>query len=201
MGFFKIAIYVIHTLLLMLDVVIAPRPSAAFAAALGGDPSGRAAAGAAALSVVAVAAAAVGKKRGASSSASSATASAKERPYKRGNTLSTKYHDKVKSIVHAYDKKCGFLLNLSSNDDDGTSRNDVRCKFVRSEHRREGATKRKSHPQIIERWAKFERFMLEYHPDCDYSKWLLSLRTETSSVIFMVRKRNAQLHSRHQGLT
>ena len=189
----------------MLGVVIAPPPSAALAAALGGDPSGRAAAGAAAgagavLSVVAVAAAAVGKKRGASSSASSATASAKQRPDKTGKTLSKEHmlhseNGSVMSIVHAFDKKHGFF----SNDDDGTS-SDPLVEMARTAHRLGGITKKKSHPQIIERWAKFERFMLEYHPDCDYSKWLLSLLTETSSV-FKVRKRNAQLHSRHHGLT
>ena len=36
--------------------------------------------------------------------------------------------------------------------------------------------KKKSHVQIVMRWALFERYCLEFHPDEPFSRWLLKLR-------------------------
>jgi len=74
------------------------------------------------------------------------------------------------SRQHLYMRRTGFLRG-----DEDELRENPALQAAVDEHRSSGATKIRSHCQVVERVARFERFCIVYHPSHEYTKYLLKL--------------------------
>ena len=74
------------------------------------------------------------------------------------------------SRVHRYDREIGFK---SSDEEAAMIQADAR--LAAAERRSRKRSKQDSHAQVVRRWAWFERYLLEFHPEDSYTIYLRSL--------------------------
>ena len=90
--------------------------------------------------------------------------------------------------MHRYQREVGFLRAdaVEEAEDQGIA-------AARKRLRQDGAGQIKSHTQRVKRFALFERYCLEKHPDHEWSKWLLGLQVDGAEPID-----EGTLHERQQ---
>ena len=85
-------------------------------------------------------------------------------------------HHEADSRVHLYDREVGFAI--SADELAMCNRNAALAEAERASRNR---TKQKSHADSVKRWALFERYCLEFHPDETYTTYLRKLKVEADA--------------------
>jgi hypothetical protein len=81
------------------------------------------------------------------------------------------------SRAHRYDREVGYDRGDSVDEEA-----DARMAAARELMRGDTGSKGKAHRQRVQRWARFERYVLERHPHHEYAVFLRALDVEGSSV-------------------
>ena len=82
------------------------------------------------------------------------------------------------SAVHRYDRLVGFAVDAP--EQEMVERNQ---ELADAERRARSRCKKKSHFQVVKRWALFERFVLQFYPEEPFAKWIVSLRQASAQAV------------------